>query len=150
MIRRLPTSILARTGSCGHGLRPSGPGCHDVAVSEQPNEVTRQVPLTWPLEAPAFAMANQFAIQLSAGPDGLPDGVFLSIGQAAPPVLTGTPEEQGQFLMQVSSLPVTLLGRVFLTRLQVDQLSGILAAARQRWDEAIAAEPEGGPHERTS
>lgn len=96
----------------------------------------KQVRLRWPNETEPIAVANQFAVQLSPAPDGGPEAVILIIGQAAPPLLSGTPEEQAADLESMTEVPVVVLSRVSLARGQVDQLMGILEVARQRWDVA--------------
>lgn len=80
------------------------------------------VPLAWvdADETPVY-FANQFLFQLVSDTE-----FALSIGQAIPAALLGTPEERKDQLSRITYVPVHTLARISLTRQRVEELVGVL------------------------
>jgi hypothetical protein len=86
-------------------------------------------------------LANQFVVQVgttSSVDRPAPDGVYLIVGQAAPPViLPGSTESVTRQLARLDNrLPVTVHGRYFLTRQRLDELIAVLTETAEKYDEA--------------
>ena len=64
--------------------------------------------------------ANQFVIA------HLGQEFILSIGQVAPPLLLGTPEQQHEQAKQLSFVPIKTVARFAMTRERLDQLIKLL------------------------
>jgi hypothetical protein len=81
-----------------------------------------QVPLVWVDgdDAPVF-FANQFLLQ----PIG-PAEFILSLGQAVPPPLIGTPEEQKEQAKRIAFVGVRTMSRFSLPRQRIEELVGVL------------------------
>lgn len=59
--------------------------------------------------------ANQLLVQVD-GTGGVPDTIILTIGQAAPPPVAGTPEQQMKEIAErYATVPVLGIARVTLT-----------------------------------
>lgn len=112
-----------------------------------------QLPLIWPnINDVPVLMANVFMLQgSSTATDGQPDDPVLTIGQAPPPVLLGTPEEQEAMMGAIGGVQVHTICRVALTRGRVLELMNHLrllvvnmdAMAAQVEHQATAPKPEG-------
>lgn len=83
--------------------------------------------MIWPDvgELPVYR-ANQFLGQVTAGPDGEPEDLLLTIGHVAPPVLLGSPEEQQATAMALGAINVRALSRISLSYQQTQALIGLL------------------------
>ncbi|MFC8859780.1 hypothetical protein [[Kitasatospora] papulosa] len=91
--------------------------------------------LTWQDTDQAARPANTFASALGLpAEDGRPDAVYLSIGHAEPPFLSGTPAEMEEQLRNMGSLPVKTLGRYVLSRARLQELVGVLQQAMEKFD----------------
>jgi hypothetical protein len=85
---------------------------------------------------------NQFVIQLVPGPDGLPDEMLLIPGYVAPPLLTGTADEQRKAIQATDHLTINPLVRFTLTRKRAGELLNGLIQALTNWDEAESKSQE--------
>jgi hypothetical protein len=123
------------------------PGCHDDGVTE--TRQTIEVRLRWPQDTGVMAAANQFAAQLAPGTDGRPEAVLVTVGQATPPLVAGTPEEQKAQMSEIDHVDVRILSRFSLTRGQLEQLLSVLSTSLQQWDQIgdQAGEQGGGSDE---
>lgn len=92
------------------------------------------IPLAWiGAEDLPVLFVNQFVGQVEAE-----QGVFfLNIGQALPPALLGTPEEQAEQLEQIAYVPVKPVARLALTRERLEYLIAILQTNLDQHDEII-------------
>ncbi len=88
-------------------------------------------------------LANQFVVQVGATSSierPVPDGVYLLVGEAAPPViLPGSPDSVRRQLERLGNrLPVAVHGRYFLTRERLGELITVLTETADKYDEAVA------------
>jgi len=88
-------------------------------VAEEPDRIA--VPLAWVEADEPVAFANQFLFQ-----QVMENDFVLHIGQAFPPALVGTPEQQREQAKQIPFVPVRPLGRFSLTRERVVELVNLL------------------------
>jgi hypothetical protein len=87
--------------------------------------------------------ANQFAVQLGGIPSTLssdqkPDGVYLIIGHAAPPLLVASSAEEQKMQLEALSegIEVRPHGRFLLSRGRLQELSELLQQAIKAYDGA--------------
>ncbi len=88
-------------------------------------------------------LANQFVVQLGVETSSLkhpvPDGVYLIVGEVAPPVLVGSPERQREQAERLQGrIPIQVHGRFFMTRERLGELITLLEETRMRFDAAVA------------
>ena len=102
--------------------------------------VGRAIPLAWiGAEDLPVLFVNQFVGQVEAE-----QGVFfLTVGQALPPALIGTPEERVEQLEQVSYVPVKPVARLALTRERLEYLIAVLQTNLDQHDQ-ISQQMRGG------
>ena len=86
-------------------------------------------------------LANQFVGQLGAETASLdhpvPDGVYLIVGQASPPVLVGSEAMQREQVERLGGrLPIAVHGRYFITRARLDDLIRVLTETAHKYDAA--------------
>lgn len=99
-----------------------------------------EVQVKWPVEFDLpVRSANQFAVQLSNGPDGVPEQALLAAGFVAPPLLTGTPESQLEQVRSITELQVTPIALMAMSRARVQELITALTQTLTAWDAAIQA-----------
>jgi hypothetical protein len=80
------------------------------------------IPLVWiNLDETPIQLASMFQVQLQG-----PDEVIFNIGQTAPPMLAGTPEEMAAQAGAVPFVPCRTLARLSLTTDRMRQLRGLL------------------------
>jgi hypothetical protein len=104
------------------------------------SDTVRVVNTSWSLEATKMAPvgANQFALQIEAGPSGHPEALVLSVGYAGPPIITD-PSQEEQALSE--GIQVTPLGRYVLSRERTAQLIDMLQRALGAWDASLGHSP---------
>ncbi|MER6732569.1 hypothetical protein [Streptomyces puniciscabiei] len=79
--------------------------------------------------------ANQFIVSMGLpNAAGQADAIHLTLGQADPPVVSGSPEEMVQQLRGLGTLHVETLGRYVLTRARLDELIQVLQHAAIQYD----------------
>ena len=95
-------------------------------MPEQLRPELKQVTVKWPDASllPLVSLVNVFTLQATQ------DGVIVTLGEVAPPMLTGTPEEQQEALRQVEALEARPVFRFVLTPARVQEL---MAALGQAW-----------------
>jgi hypothetical protein len=93
-----------------------------------------QVQLQWSDAPIPILVANQFAIQY----DG--EQFYLIVGQASPPIYSGSPEQVTEQLKSEQRVTVTRIAQYGLTRAQMEALHGILR-------DTLAAVEKLGPRE---
>ena len=101
-----------------------------------------EVPLTWLLEpAPPLLRATNVLLQVSPGPDGNPEDVVITFGEAQIPVFTGPPSEQALQAQALTAIGVRSVCRLSLSparlaelRTAVDQMLKALEDARRTND----------------
>src|SRR3954453_1270429 len=87
------------------------------------------LPLAWVgLDEQPILYANQFLGQANAGE------ITLTIGQAAPPALLGSPEQQREQAEAISYVPVRPLVRVNVSRDRLEELIQVLTETLQNAD----------------
>jgi len=80
-----------------------------------------QLPIAYlGVEETPIVFANQFAIQ------HFQNEFIITIGQIAPPILVGSPEERREQAKNVGYIPVTIVGRFSLTKERIRELIGAL------------------------
>lgn len=75
---------------------------------------------------------NQFLVQVGApGQNGVPDGVYLSLGHLAPPLLVSSdPESQARELESLKAgIPVEVVVRVHMDETRLEELTRVLQDA---------------------
>ncbi len=78
------------------------------------------IPLAWKIGETSTVHATQFILQQED------DLYYLTVGQVAPPMLIGTPEEQHEQAEEIESIPVTVLGRFVVSRKHMEQLRDLI------------------------
>jgi hypothetical protein len=94
----------------------------------------RDIPTAWiGAEDLPVLFVNTFVGQVQAQ-----EGVFyLTVGQAVPPALIGTPQEQAEQLKQIAYVPVKPVARLALTKPRLQELVGILQANLDQYEQII-------------
>ncbi len=64
------------------------------------------------------------------------DEFIVTVGQFAPPILIGTPEERREQLRLVSNVPVRVVARLAFNRDRIRQLIGVLEENVKQYDKA--------------
>jgi hypothetical protein len=119
-------------------------------VSEVTPE-TIKVRLDWSgVEAGQPQHVNQALASVGApGPDGVPDGIYLSLGAVLPPpFVDGDEEFRAQLIekLQASGAKVNIAGSFHLTRRMLNDLIAVLQATAAKYDAAarqVAHDPSG-------
>ena len=89
-------------------------------MAEAPQQIAMR--LVWVgVEDTPIVFANQILSQLDDAGEAI-----LMFGQAAPPILIGTPEEQLQQAQSVPFIQVRPTARVSLSRPRLEQLAGVI------------------------
>jgi hypothetical protein len=98
------------------------------------------IPLTWiGAEDLPVHFINKFVGQVEAE-----EHVFyLTIGQALPPALVGTPEEKLEQLEAISYVPIKPIARLAFTRKKLEELIAVLQTNLDQYEEIIRR-TEGG------
>ncbi|WP_146063611.1 hypothetical protein [Streptomyces sp. SM11] len=87
--------------------------------------------------------ANQFIVSMSLpNAIGQSDAIHLTMGQADPPIVSGSPEQMEEQLRELGTIPVETLGRYALTRARLSELIQILQEAARTYD---SLQQPGGP-----
>jgi len=93
-----------------------------------------EVPLSWiDFDETPIMFANQFLVQAQ------PHEFVLSIGQATPPPLIGTPEQIARQAAEIAFVPVRTLTRVGFTRGRLVELISALQANLENHDRGVAS-----------
>jgi hypothetical protein len=80
-----------------------------------------QVPLVWiNLDETPIELASIFQVQLQG-----PDEIIVNVGQTAPPMLTGSPQEMAVQASAVPFVPCRTLARFSMTTDRMRQIRGI-------------------------
>lgn len=82
------------------------------------------LPVAWLDDDAPIAYANQFLLSTISDEE-----YVLQVGQASPPPITGTPEQQKEQLSRISFVPIRALAKVSLTRQRVQELADLLQRA---------------------
>ncbi|MFI1811336.1 hypothetical protein ACH414_13550 [Streptomyces sp. NPDC020422] len=94
-----------------------------------------QVRLVWRNADMPSQPINQFIVSMGLpGPGGDPDAVHIALGQADPPLITGTPEQMRQQAQELGTLPVDTKGRYVLSRTRLGELIQVLQQAANTYD----------------
>lgn len=98
------------------------------------NDEVFKIPLTWiGAEELPVLFINKFVGQVE--PE---EHVFyLTIGQALPPALIGTPEERLEQLEEIAYVPVKPIARLSFTRKKYEELAQTIQANLDQYDEII-------------
>jgi hypothetical protein len=96
------------------------------------------IPVAWiGLEDASIVFANQILAQLDDKLD-----VILSFGQATPPVLTGSDDQQRALLANIPFVQVRPAARLSLSRARVEELISILQQTLDKQDRAMRESTE--------
>lgn len=83
-------------------------------------------------------VASQFLVQMAMPAQGKPDGVFLIVGHANPPVIIGSESMKAEQRDSYNGrLPVDVLGRYYLSRARLEELRDVLSQLIKNYDEAV-------------
>jgi hypothetical protein len=95
------------------------------------------MPVDWTgVAAVPVQHVNQMLAQIgSPAQDGIPDGVYLTLGSAEPPLVFGNEEDRQRALEDIGALRVTVHGRFHISRSQLSDLIQVL--------EKVAAQHDG-------
>lgn len=125
----------------GTPLAVQGSGCQTSGVSAPEEPTTIQVPVHWPglADLPTLYV-NQFAATL--GPPtvaGMPDGVYVLLGNVAPPVVLGTSAAAREASLREAQdgINVKIHGRYYLTRERLGELIDSLTTIADAYDKVI-------------
>jgi hypothetical protein len=114
-----------------------------VTTAENPQRLEVALAVDWSdaTDLPVLP-ANQFLVQLGVPVEGKPDGVYLIVGHAAPPVIVG-PDLESQ-RMQVEKLggrlKVEAHARYHFSRERLGELLKVLNALTAQYDGAVEGE----------
>jgi hypothetical protein len=72
---------------------------------------------------------NQFVVQF------LQDEFIITIGQMAPPILLGSPEQQMEQAKKVSFVPIRVVARLAFNRTRFEELTQLMQQQMARFDE---------------
>lgn len=94
-----------------------------------------QVPLVWiNLDETPIELASIFQVQVQG-----PDEIIFNVGQTAPPMLTGTPQEMAVQAAAVPFVPCRTLARFSLTTDRIRQLQTIFTNMLTAHDKQFGA-----------
>lgn len=128
---------VACGGRVGHTRHVTGPEDDDRDEGPEP-DITLVVDWSAAGHLPVEP-ANQFLAQ--SGPNdgsGQPEGLYLSIGHAAPPILFGSEEMRRATLEELKGrIAINAYGRYFLTRDHLRQLIEVLIEAAKKMDAGV-------------
>lgn len=111
-----------------------------TSAGQDPQAVA--VPLRWNLTGVPTLLANQFLATI--GPptaNGTPDGVYVVLGSAAPPIIIGEdPEAQRPYIEAAvrDGVTVDVHGRFYITRERLGELIQGLESVRDKFDIAVS------------
>ncbi len=92
-----------------------------------------ELPLAWVgLDEVPIQFANQFVIQFQ------PNEFVISIGQATPPAIVGTPDQIAEQIAEVEFVPVRPIARIGLNRDRIVELLAALQANLGNHDQTLA------------
>ncbi len=100
----------------------------------------RQVATHWDAATqgiPTLA-ANVFSLQITGS--GEPEEVVMSVGYAAPPIFTGSPEEQQRQAEALEAVVITPVVRLSITPGRLRELLGLVQTVVDNLDGAMAKE----------
>ncbi|MGW4780356.1 hypothetical protein [Streptomyces filamentosus] len=99
---------------------------------------TTTMRVVWQEPEGAAQPCNHFAATLGLPTAaGVPEAIYLTIGNVEPPLLVGTEADISERLQSTGGkLTVTPVGRYVLTRGRIDELIKILQTAAQVFDQA--------------
>jgi hypothetical protein len=103
------------------------------------------VPVDWSdVPSAPVVHVNQTLAQIGTpSQDRMPDGVYLSLGSAEPPVITGSTEERQRALEALSGLKVTIHGRFHMSRSHLADLIKVLETVADQYDTVVKAAGHG-------
>lgn len=99
-----------------------------------------QVPVDWnEIAAVPVHHINQSLAQIG-GPaqDGTPDGIYLALGSAEPPLVFGSEEERQRALEKLVAVKVSVHGRFHISRSQLDDLIQVLQTVAAQYDGIVS------------
>ena len=84
---------------------------------------------------------NQIATQVgpAAGPNGVPDGIYITVGVATLPIIVGSPEEVSLELSALNPLRVEVVGRYVVSRERAAEFRDLLDTAIKQYDTTAEA-----------
>lgn len=115
--------------------------------SEGPTPSQVQVPVDWSdIAAAPVHHINQSLAQIG-GPaqDGTPDGIYLALGSAEPPLVFGSEEERQRALEKLEAVKISVHGRFHISRGQLKDLIEVLTAVAAQYD-GIVGGADGSHH----
>lgn len=101
-----------------------------------------QVQVSWANVATAQALHVNQALGQVGPPasDGLPDGVYITMGIVPPPpLIDSAPQDQAEMLERIKAegLKVNILGQFHLSRQVLADLIGVLQSTAAKYDAAV-------------
>lgn len=109
-------------------------------MSEQPEQPVpdRLVGVRWDgLDALPVEFVNMFAVQLGppAGESGVPDGIYMLLGAAPPPLLVGSTEEINAQVAAIDAVSVRPAGRYVMSREHAENLRNFIDSQIRVYDQ---------------
>ena len=84
---------------------------------------------------------NQVMAQIGVpAPDGVPDGIYVTLGNVLPPAVGGTDEESQRHALETlqgSTVPVAVPGRFHMSRGVLNAIIDVLQATAAQYDAAV-------------
>lgn len=99
-----------------------------------------EIPLTW---IGAEDLPVLFVNQIVGQVDPEEHVFYLTVGQALPPALIGTPEERLRQLREIAYVPVRPIARLAFTRRKLEELIAVLRTNLDQYEQ-ITRQMEGG------
>jgi hypothetical protein len=100
-----------------------------------------RVRLDWSQTASAAAQhANQVLAQVGTpGGDGLPDGIYITLGSAPPPPVLDDDPQRDEFVKQLieAGVRVNVLGQFHISRQLLSDLISVLQVTAEKYDAAL-------------
>jgi hypothetical protein len=71
--------------------------------------------------------------------DGIPDGIYLSLGSSEPPIAIGNEEERRRTLEALGAIKITVHGRFHVSRGQLGDLIDVLRTVATQYDGIVGS-----------
>ena len=109
----------------------------DLSEAEAPAAI--QLLQDWSATADVTVQhVNQALAQIGLpSQDGVPDGIYLSLGSSEPPLVFGSEEERQQALETLGTIKITVHGRFHISRGRLNDLIRVLQTTAEQYDRIV-------------